>query len=246
MSGQLVKQVPEHYRRQDHVVWATLHQQQLPLVRTGATEEYLDALAVLELPEDHVPDLNAVNEVMAGLGEWQFVGVDGMMDSALFFGLLAQRRFPVTVSMRGADELDFAALPDLFHDLFGHGPYLANACTAALYHRFGTLGSARTNEEAFLEHLQRLLWATLEVGLVQRGERRLAFGGAILSSASEMRRALGPDALVRQLRPDAVLADPVDSFRLQDCYYVVDGPDEVATILAALESGRSAVSGDGS
>jgi phenylalanine-4-hydroxylase len=245
MTAQLVTQMPEQYRPEDHEVWAALHAQQSPLVRTSATAGYLDALATLELPDDHVPDLDVVNAVMADLGQWQFVGVNGLLDSASFFELLARRRFPVTVTMRGPDELDFAELPDLFHDLFGHGPYLADPRTAALYHQFGRLGTARADEPAFLDHLQRLLWATLEVGLVQRGERRLAFGGAILSSASEMRRALDAGAHVRPLQATTVLDDPIDSFHLQGSYYVLDGPDEIATMLDVAESWAPLLPADG-
>ncbi|CAO5160062.1 phenylalanine-4-hydroxylase [Frankia sp. AiPs1] len=235
MAAQLVTRTAERYRPDDHLVWSLLHRQQAPLVAASAVDDYLDGLDRLGLPADHVPDLDAVNDGMAVHGDWRFVGAGGMVDGATFFGLLADRRFPVTVAMRRRDELAFAELPDLFHDLFGHGPYLANPRTADLYHRFGRLGSRRADDPVFVEQLQRLLWATLEVGLVQHGEQRKAIGGAILSSASELARALAPSAPAPRFDLDTVLAGPVDSFRLQQHYFVLGGTDEITTALDALE-----------
>jgi phenylalanine-4-hydroxylase len=44
----------------------------------------------------------------------------------VFFGHLARRQFPAGNFIRPATSLDYLEEPDVFHDVFGHVPLLAD------------------------------------------------------------------------------------------------------------------------
>lgn len=236
MDTQAVPPVKEHYEPVDQEVWQHLYRQQADLVPSAAPPLYLEGLALLGLPADHVPDLEQVNERMSAISGWTFVAVNGLVKGTDFFDMLGNRRFPVTSRMRKPEEMRFSKLPDLFHDLFGHGPYLAHARTARLYQEFGRIGvrcAARPDDFALL---QSILWSTLETGLIRTPDGLKALGGAILSSADEIRQCLAPTSPVEPFDPEVVRFATYDILRLQNRYFAVESLEEIESALASLDT----------
>ena len=71
---------------------------------------------------------------------WRLVAVPGLVPDDVFFGHLAERRFPVTNFIRRADQLDYLQEPDVFHDLFGHVPLLMDPVFADDLQAYGRGG----------------------------------------------------------------------------------------------------------
>ncbi|MEZ5985941.1 MAG: hypothetical protein R3B94_08320 [Hyphomonas sp.] len=51
----------------------------------------------------------------------------------MFFDHLANRRFPAGAFIRPEAEFDYLQEPDIFHDIFGHVPLLADPVFAELH-----------------------------------------------------------------------------------------------------------------
>src|SRR3546814_4258842 len=51
---------------------------------------------------------------------------DLLLPEDVYFEHLSNRRFPAGNCIRRADQLDYLQEPDVFHDVFGHVPLLAN------------------------------------------------------------------------------------------------------------------------
>ncbi|EMF01224.1 phenylalanine 4-monooxygenase [Streptomyces mobaraensis NBRC 13819 = DSM 40847] len=231
-----VPPVQEPYGPVDQEVWRHLYRQQAELVPAAAPPLYLEGLALLGLPTDHVPDLGQVNERLSAVSGWTCVAVDGLVKGPEFFDMLLHRRFPVTSRMRAPEELRFARLPDLFHDLFGHGPYLAHARTADLYQEFGRIGVRCAGRPEDFALLQGILWSTLETGLIRMPGGLRALGGAILSSADEIRQCLDPACPVEPFDPEVVRFATYDILRLQSRYFAVEDLEEIESALADLDA----------
>ena len=56
----------------------------------------------------------------------------GLIPDDAFFDHLANRRFPAGAFIRPERELDYLSEPDVFHDVFGHVPLLADPVYAPL------------------------------------------------------------------------------------------------------------------
>ncbi|MEU8680386.1 hypothetical protein [Streptomyces sp. NPDC048611] len=236
MDTQEVPPVQAHHEPVDHEVWQRLYRQQRDLVPLAAPALYLEGLDLLGLPADHVPDLDRVNERVRAITGWTFVAVDGLVKGADFFDMLLNRRFPVTNQMRNPEEIRFAELPDLFHDLFGHGPFLAHPRTALLYQEFGRIGVRCAERPDELALLQSIMWTTLEAGLIRTPDGLRALGGAILSSADEIQQCLDPACPVETFDPEVVRRETFDILQLQNRYFVVEDLAEIESALAALDT----------
>ncbi|MFE1173266.1 hypothetical protein [Streptomyces sp. NPDC058773] len=236
MDTQEVPPVQQQHQPADHEVWRHLYRQQTDLVPLAAPDIYLEGLELLGLTEDHVPDLDEVNERVRAVTGWTFVAVDGLVKGADFFDMLLNRRFPVTNQMRRPEEIRFAELPDLFHDLFGHGPFLAHPRTADLYQEFGRIGVRCTEHPEELALLQSIMWTTLEAGLIRTPDGLRALGGAILSSADEIQQCLHVTSTVEAFDPEVVRRTTFDILQLQKRYFVVEDLEEIESALAAVDT----------
>lgn len=236
MDTQEVPPIQEHYEPVDHEVWQHLYRQQVDLVPSAAPPLYLEGLALLDLPADHVPDLDQVNERAHAISGWTFVAVNGLVKGPEFFDMLRNRRFPVTNRMRKPEEMRFSELPDLFHDLFGHGPFLTHERTARLYQEFGRIGVQCAERPDDLALLQGIMWTTLEAGLIRTPDGVRALGGAILSSADEIRQCLDPACPVEPFDPEVVRRTTFDILQLQNRYFVVEDLEQIESALAGLDT----------
>jgi len=242
VETQAIPPVQVHHEPVDHEVWRHLYRQQTDLMPLAAPPSYLEGLDRLGLPADHVPDLDEVNKRSGAISGWTFVAVDGLVKGADFFDMLANRRFPVTSRMRKPEELRFSELPDLFHDLYGHGPFLAHERTARLYQEFGRVGLRCAEHVDDLALLQGIMWTTLEAGLIRTPDGLRALGGAILSSADEIRQSLDPACPVEPFDPEVVRVTTFDILQLQKRYFVVEDLEQIEAALAGL--GAMAAEGD--
>ena len=183
----------------DRAVWRRLFVRQAAAVRGAAALEFLAGLERLKFAADTLPCLERTSDRLRRLTGWTLVGVPGLLPEAVFFGHLAERRFPVTVWMRSPDECDYLAEPDFFHDLFGHVPLLTDQTFAAFVHAFGQRGvELNSRDSGGLKVLARLYWYTVEFGLMRSEAGLRAFGAGILSSSGETAYALASARPVRR------------------------------------------------
>ena len=119
----------------------------------------------------------------------------GLLPEPVFFGHLAERRFPVTVWLREESEFDYIVEPDIFHDFFGHVPLLFDPVFADYMQAYGRGGQKADGLHA-LEYLARLYWYTVEFGLIRgpRGPADLRRGHPVLAERSRATRSTSPRA----------------------------------------------------
>ena len=147
--------------------------------------------------------------------------------TTFFFEHLANRRFPAGAFIRPEAEFDYLQEPDIFHDIFGHVPMLANPVFAEFMEAYGK-GGRRAMELGQLHNLARLYWYTVEFGLIrENGELRI-YGAGILSSPQETVFALEDDSpnrigfdVIRLMRTNYIIDD------FQQTYFVVDSFEQL-------------------
>lgn len=179
----------EHYTAEDHATWDTLFARQSKLLPGRASEAYLRGLDVLKLSRPGIPDLEELSERLMTLTGWQVVAVPGLVPDDVFFDHMANRRFVAGNFIRRPDQLDYLQEPDVFHDVFGHVPMLADPVFADYLAAYGRGGQRALGMDA-LKYLGRLYWYTVEFGLVREDGDLRIYGAGIVSSYSESRFAL--------------------------------------------------------
>ncbi len=178
-----------HYEAQEHGVWDLLFARQTAQLQGRACDAYLRGLDVLHLSKPGIPDFAELSDRLMVLTGWQVVAVPGLVPDAVFFDHLAHRRFVAGNFIRCADQLDYLQEPDVFHDVFGHVPLLADPVYADYMQAYGE-GGLRSLQFGAIHKLARLYWYTVEFGLIEEAGRLKLFGAGIVSSHGESRFAL--------------------------------------------------------
>ncbi|WP_066826984.1 phenylalanine 4-monooxygenase [Sphingomonas mali] len=219
-----------HYTAEEHATWDTLFARQAKLLPGRASEAYLRGLDVLKLSKPGIPDFEELSERLMKLTGWQVVAVPGLVPDDVFFDHMANRRFVAGNFIRRPDQLDYLQEPDVFHDVFGHVPMLADPVFADYLVAYGQGGQRALGLDA-LKYLGRLYWYTVEFGLIAEPEGLRIYGSGIVSSYAESQFALDDPSpnrigfdLARVMRTEYRIDD------FQQNYFVIPSFDELLRV----------------
>src|SRR3954447_5322608 len=225
------------YSDEEHAIWRFLFERQQALLAGRACREYLEGLQRLGVaPTDQarglkahggIPDFARLSDILDRTTGWRIVAVPGLVPDDVFFGFLAERRFPSTCFIRRRDQLDYLQEPDVFHDIYGHVPLLMNPVFADYMQAYGKAG-LKALRLGYLRQLARLYWYTVEFGLIATSQGLRIYGFGILSSAGESIYCL-EDKRPHRVRFDLrrVMRTRYRIDRYQETYFVIDGFDQL-------------------
>ena len=232
--------VPQHWDEltaEDHWVWDTLFARQKTLLHGRSVQAFDQAVEILELSRPGIPDFEELNQKLGERTGWKVVAVPGLVPDEVFFEHLANRRFPAGNFIRKANQLDYLEEPDVFHDVFGHVPLLAQPAVADFMQELGFLG-LKAMEIGHLTRVARLYWYTVEFGLaLENGEPRI-YGAGILSSFGESHYSLEsakPHRLTFDLKRVLRTRYRTDAF--QPTYFVINRFEDVLSLVRENDFG---------
>jgi len=172
------------YTAEDHATWDILYARQKKMLPGRAAQAFLNGIDILKLSKPGIPDFDELNAILLETTGWQVVAVPGLVPDEVFFDHLANRRFVSGNFIRRRDQLDYLMEPDIFHDVFGHVPMLADQRFADYMAAYGR-GGLRALKHGALKQLARLYWYTVEFGLIQEDDGLRIYGAGIVSSYGE-------------------------------------------------------------
>jgi phenylalanine-4-hydroxylase len=220
------------YSAEEHDRWDRLFKRSRAILHDRACDEFVAMMQALKLSESGIPDMDRLSDGLEKLTGWRVVPVAELVPDEVFFSHLANRRFPAGAFIRSEQEMDYLEEPDIFHDVFGHVPLLANPVYADFMQAYGK-GGQRAISLGRLPNLARLYWYTVEFGLIRTAAGLRIFGAGIMSSTTESVFALESDSphrigfdLERVMRTKYLIDDfqqtyfVIESFEklLDDCY----------------------------
>ncbi len=175
---------------EQHAIWADLfsgiHQ---PYLLEHLCQEYIDGLALLQLDPQHIPTVTHLNERIQTRTGWRIERTAVRYTLADdWYAKFAQRIFLITDYLRTRDQMEFTPEPDMFHDIFGHLPFLTQDFYARIEDKFAPAYMKATQEER--EVIKRLAWYSTEFGLVIEDNRFKVFGAGIISGRKELTRTI--------------------------------------------------------
>lgn len=221
----------------DHAVWDTLFARQTAMLPGRASQAFLRGIDVLKLSKPGIPDYRELNARLMDATGWQVVAVPGLVPDDVFFDHLAHRRFVAGNFIRRADQLDYLQEPDVFHDVFGHVPMLADPVFADYMQAYGK-GGLRSLGFGALHKLARLYWYTVEFGLVEEEGALRIYGAGIVSSRGESVFALDDPSpnrigfdLLRVMRTHYRIDD------YQQNYFVIPSFDHLLKVTVETDFG---------
>jgi phenylalanine-4-hydroxylase len=215
------------YTPADHALWDRLYARQSAQLADRAHPAFLHGLDALDLGGGGIPDFRRLSERLHAATGWQVVAVPGLVPDDVFFRHLSERRFVAGNFIRSADQIDYLEAPDVFHDVFGHVPLLADPVFADYMQAYGA-GGLRSLDYGALKRLSRLYWYTVEFGLIRHDGDLKLYGAGIVSSHGESIFALD-DPSPHRIGFDLarVMRTPYKIDDYQALYVVVDSFEQL-------------------
>ena len=217
----------EDYTAQEHNTWNILYRRLMEVLPKRADTAFLEGLKALDLNKGGIPHFGRLSDELEKLTGWRVVAVPGLVPDEVFFDHLANRRFPAGNFIRQPDQLNYIQEPDVFHDVFGHVPMLANPVFGDYMEAYGK-GGLRALGTGCLKNLAALYWYTVEFGLINSSEGMRIYGAGIVSSPAESVFSIdAPDPnriaydTERLMRTDYRIDD------FQQTYFVIDSYEDL-------------------
>jgi phenylalanine-4-hydroxylase len=223
------------YTKSDFEVWRILYERQRAGLDQQVWGSFFGALDALGLTAEAIPELDAFSDRLEELSGWRVQAVDGQLPGRDYWGLIADRRFPVITRLRPREELDHAILPDIFHDLFGHVPLVLDERYSAFLDGMGALAMKHIEHPDRLGAHGRVYKWTIEYGLIDEGSGPVVYGAGLISSSKEVAYALGPDPSRSPFSVEAAAATHHVPASLQATYFVIGSFVELVDCLPEVD-----------
>lgn len=174
------------FSEEQHAIWADLfariHQ---PYLLEHICREFINGLALLQLDPLRIPTVTHLNKRIQPQTGWHIERTAVRYTLADdWYAKFAQRIFLITDYLRVRDQMEFTPEPDMFHDIFGHLPFLTQKFYARIEDKFAPAYMKATPEER--EVIRHLAWYSTEFGLVMEDNRFKVFGAGTISGRSEL------------------------------------------------------------
>lgn len=174
------------FTEEQQQIWRALYKKLIVRVEKYACQDYLTGFELLELPEDHIPTLEYLNERITPRTGWKCVHTSVRYTSADdWYPEFAKKHFLITDYIRSWEEIEWTHEPDMFHDIFGHLPFMTLKHYAELEEMFAPAYLRATTDEQ-KENIKRLAWFSTEFGLIRENGERKLFGAGLISGAEEL------------------------------------------------------------
>jgi phenylalanine-4-hydroxylase len=221
------------FTTEQHGIWADLyagiHQ---PYLLEHLCQEYLNGLELLQLDPRRIPTVAHLNAHITPQTGWRIERTAVRYTVADdWYKKFAQRIFLITDYLRTRDQMEFTPEPDMFHDIFGHLPFLTQGFYAKIEDKFAPAYFKATQEER--EVIKRLAWYSTEFGLVVEKNRFKVFGAGTISGRSELTHTimefyrLGRDNVIDYSKNIFDQLEKHFTEHRKDVYRVIDGVNEL-------------------
>lgn len=217
----------DRYGADEHAMWDRLFSRQAAMLPGRVVPEFIAGLDMLRMTKPGIPDFAELSERLIDATGWKVVAVPGLVPDEVFFDHLANRRFVAGRFIRTPAQIDYLQEPDIFHDVFGHVPLLANPVFADYMQAYGE-GGLRAEGLGAIDNLARLYWYTVEFGLIRQGDALKLYGAGILSSFGESIFALddhSPNRIGFDLERLMRTKYRIDDY--QQTYFVIDSFEDL-------------------
>jgi phenylalanine-4-hydroxylase len=219
------------YTENEHEVWRIVCAELHGLHERLACAAYLEGKQRLRLPEDRIPQLTEVNELLGPLTGFQYVPAAGLVGLREFYGSLADGIFHSTQYVRHHSVPLYTPEPDVLHEVVGHGNCLAHDRFAALYRVAGEAARRVETTEA-LEFVSKVFWFSLEFGVVREGGVIRSYGAGLLSSYGEIQQVAQAD--LRPLDIGRMGVQTYDITHYQPILFCAEGFGEIEDVVGTF------------
>ena len=216
------------YTDDEQGVWRTVRAELAAKHERLACEDYRAAMDRLQLPVDHIPQLDEVSAQLEPLTGFRYVPAAGLVCFEDFYGSLADGVFHSTQYVRHHRQPLYTPEPDLIHEVVGHGGMLASPRLAEL-NRLAGEAARRLETKPARDFFSSVFWFSIEFGVVTEHRQLRAYGAGLLSSYGEIDEFRGAE--IRPLDIAEMGAHDYDITVYQPTLYAADSIEHLLDVV---------------
>ena len=151
--------------------------------------------------------------------------------------MIADFQMPLTSFVRTPEELSYCDEPDIWHDIMGHIPFLAEQSYSDMYQLLANnyITAYESDRADLLKELDFIGGMFIELGLIRERSGIKAFGATFYSS-SEVFEAVNPKNQIQFNLAHLQSGESYDKHICQGKYYIFDSLEQVVDILQAIKA----------
>lgn len=228
-------QIYSNYTKHDFLVWETLFNRQMTILKPIVSSEYLEALEVVKFSFDKIPNFEDIGELLKPITGWSIQVVPNISPQKEFFEFLSQKKFTSTCWLRSMEQLDYLEEPDMFHDVFAHVPLLSNHNYVNFFKGISDIALKHIDSPKAIELLGKIYWFTIEFGLIKENNQLKIYGAGIISSMGETKNCLSKQAIHIPYDVQTVFNTNFRNDIIQENYFVIDSFQQLYESLPEIE-----------
>ena len=133
-------------------------------------------------------------------------------------------------------DLEYIEEPDMFHDVYGHIPILANKSFCEFLRGLANISLKHITDQYAVLLMSRIYWFTVEFGLINENEDLKIYGAGLLSSIGESQYSLESDIPERlKFDVNGILSEPFIKEKFQVKYFIIDSYEQLFESLPEIE-----------
>ena len=146
--------------------------------------------------------------------------------------MISNYQMPLTQFVRKPDELDYCDEPDIWHDIMGHIPFLAEKSYSDMYQLLARTYLRALDEDRsdLLIELDFIGGMLIELGLIRESSGIKAFGATFYSS-SEVKIAFDPKNQISFSNQAFTSGASYDRHSFQGKYYIFDSLAQLVQLI---------------
>lgn len=155
-----------------------------------------------------------------------------ILEQVEWYRMIARYEMPLTSFVRTIDELAYCDEPDIWHDIMGHIPYLAEETYSDMYQLLASTYISAYEQERhdLIKELDFVGGMLIELGLIREETGIKAFGSTFYSS-SEVIQAYEAERQIPFTIQSLTSGESYDRHSFQGKYYVFDSLEQLVDVI---------------
>ncbi len=189
--------------------------------------QFIDGVEALGLEAATIPEFEAFSDRLEAVSGWRVEAVEGQLSGRDYWEMIIKKRFPAATRLRGMQDLSHAMDPDMFHDVFGHLPLLADSAYSDFLRGMSRIALEHLDEPGSMRSLGRAYKWTIEYGLMRSESGLSVYGAGLISSSKEIDHVFSDKAQKLPFSVGGALATKHVPSSLQSSYFMIESFEQL-------------------
>ncbi len=210
-----------------------LHFQNLQSLNAISTL-WISGFSKLGMNQSRRPLADRLTQAIKPYTGYTFIQTDEniILEQIDWYRMIANYQMPLTSFVRTPEELEYCDEPDIWHDIMGHIPFLAEKDYSDMYQLLAQtyITAYESSRSDLLKELDFIGGMLIELGLIKEASGLKAFGATFYSS-SEVFAAFKPENQIQFTLDALVSGESYDRHSFQGKYYIFDSLEQLVDLI---------------